>query len=352
MPVIAIKNSMGFCLAEDVYTSLGGLLFHKGTLVKERELEILEAFKISEVTVEELASQKQEEVRKDEVESLKPVDLEFIRSYKEAVQLFKKLMIHVMGGQTIPVMDVRKILTPLLPIVQNHPNLLMQLPQVSNEEEYVCEHSVAVGLLSFMIAKWMKLPQNEWVQISLAGILHDIGKTKIDPKVLWKSTQLTASEYEEMKKHTVYGYQLTKGVSGLSEGVALAALQHHERENGSGYPLGLVGNKLHIYSKIVAVAEVYHGMCSDHLYKKGVSPYQAVEQLLKDSYGKLDPAVVHTFVNGLTQFSVGATVELTDGSIGKIIFADRNNPTRPMVESNGRVINLAEVRQLYIKRIV
>ncbi|WP_019120821.1 HD-GYP domain-containing protein [Brevibacillus massiliensis] len=352
MPVIAIKNSMGFCLAEDVHTSLGGLLFKKGTVVKERELEILESFKIAKVTVDELAPQKQDADGKEEVESLKPVDQEFIRTYKEAVQSFKKLMLHVMGGQHIPVMEVRKILASLLPIVQDHPNILMWLPQVSNEEEYVCGHSVAVGMLSFMIAKWMKLPEKEWVQISLAGILHDIGKTRIDPKVLWKPTRLTAIEYEEMKKHTIYGYQLTKGVSGLSEGVALAALQHHEREDGSGYPLGLVGNKLHIYSKIVAVAEVYHGMCSDHLHKKAVSPYQAVEQLLKDSYGKLDPAVVHTFVNGLTQFSVGTTVELTDGSIGKIIFADRNDPTRPLVELNGRVINLAEARQLFIKRIV
>ncbi|OUQ85000.1 c-di-GMP phosphodiesterase, partial [Brevibacillus brevis] len=139
---------------------------------------------------------------------------------------------------------------------------------------------------------------------------------------------------------------------GLSEGVALAALQHHEREDGSGYPLGLPGSKLHLYSKIVAVADVYHAMSSDRVHQKALSPYQVVEQLVQDSFGKLDPTIVRSFVEGITQFAVGTLVELSDGTIGKIVFTDRNHPTRPMVETGGKIVNLVEARHLSIVRVM
>ncbi|MGW9128849.1 HD-GYP domain-containing protein, partial [Paenibacillus chitinolyticus] len=120
----------------------------------------------------------------------------------------------------------------------------------------------------------------------------------------------------------------------------------------SGYPLGLPGSKLHLYSKITAVADVYHAMCSDRVHQKALSPYQVVEQLVQDSFGKLDPTIVRTFVEGITQFAVGTVVELSDGTIGKIVFTDRNQPTRPMVETGGRIINLVDTRHLSITRVL
>ncbi len=369
MPIVATKHiQIGARLAEDVHTSLGGLLFTKGTAIGEKELEFLEAFQIKEVVVEdnEAARQEKAEQRSEE----KPLDKEsktagrkkdvheasekneFASMFRKAVASFKTLLMRVQGGQNIPVLEVRQAIGPLLQSVQQQSNIMAALRKAENIDNYSYEHSIAVGLLSFVIAKWMKLPEKEWMQIALAGTLMDIGKTKIDPKILWKPGKLTPEEFEEMKKHTLYGFQLIKASPGLNEGVALAALQHHEREDGSGYPLGLPGNRLHLYSKIVAVADVYHAMCSDRVYRKAVSPYLVVEQLLQDSFGKLDPVIVHTFVNGITQFAVGMVVELSDGSIAKIVFTDRNNPTRPLVETNGKIINLAEARHLSIVNVV
>lgn len=260
-------------------------------------------------------------------------------------------MIRVQGGQNIPVMEVREVVTPLLQQVQDQPEFLLSLHRISRVDSYAYEHSIAVGLISYMIGRWIKVPEKEWMQVALAGTLLDIGKTRIDRRILQKPGKLTPEEFEEMKKHTVYGYQLIKASPGLSEGVALAALQHHEREDGSGYPLGLPGAKLHLYSKIVAVADVYHAMCSNRIYQKGKSSYVVAEQLLQDSFGKLDPHIVHTFVKRITDFAAGTLVELSDGTIGKVIFTDSNQPTRPMIEANGRIINLVENRNLSIVNV-
>ncbi|WP_139492908.1 HD-GYP domain-containing protein [Brevibacillus dissolubilis] len=366
MPIYEVNRlPAGARLAAEVHTSLGGLLFLKGTLLEERDLEILEAFLVDQVEIEEdpmlfikdekkdepLPESKEEPVAKRK-ETKIPDKYEFEQKFDKAIVSFRNMLKNIQSGQNIPVLEVREIISPLLQTVSEQPNLLLSLRRVSNVDTYTYEHSVAVGLLAYVIAKWMKMPEKEWMQIALAGILLDVGKTKIDPKILWKPGKLTPEEFEEMKKHTVYGYQLIKSAPGLSEGVAMAALQHHEREDGSGYPLGLKSNKIHIYSKIVAVADVYHAMCSNRVYREGTSPYMVVEQLIQDSFGKLDPAIVHTFVNAITQFSAGTVVELSDGSIGRIVFTDRNNPTRPMVEVNKKIINLAENRKIAIVKVM
>jgi len=357
MPFISVKKVVsGVKLAEDVYTPLGGLLFTKGTRLTARDLEFLEAFQIAEVNIEDEEKVQAETAAGAEAYEgeggLSQTYKEFQQYYDKAVNAFRILMNRVQAGNDVPVLAMRELVSPLLAFVREQPNILHALRRVSHVDTYAYEHSVAVGLLSITIAKWMKLPETEWMQIGLAGTLLDIGKLKIDKRILLKPGKLSPTEYEEIKQHTVYGYQMLKGTPGLTEGVALAALQHHEREDGSGYPFGLTGNKLHLYSKIAAVADVYHAMCSDRVYQKALSPYQVAEQLIQDSFGKLDPSIVLTFVNGITQFSAGTVVELSDGSFAKIVFTDRNQPTRPMVEVGGQIINLAEARHLSIIRVI
>lgn len=363
MPIIHVKNhgknaTVGVKLAEDVTTALGGLLFPKGTVLYEREWGILEAFMIEQVHVEDdhAAGIQWSD---DQPAEAQPVSEEtssekqsFRQSFNKAVAALKNLLVGVEGGQNIPVMEVREVIAPLLRQVQDQPEILFTLNSMSRVDSYAYEHSIAVGLISYMIAKWMKIPEREWMQIALAGTLLDVGKTRIDRRILQKPDKLTRDEFEEMKKHTVYGYQIIKASPGLNEGVALAALQHHEREDGSGYPLGLTGNRLHLYSKIVAVADVYHAMCSDRVYQRAIPSYLVTEQLLRESFGKLDPYIVLTFVNGITRLAVGTIVELSDGSIGKVVFTDRSQPTRPMVETGGRIINLAESRHLSIVKVI
>lgn len=360
LPIVEVKQlNSGARLAEEVYTALGGILFSKGTPIYEKEIEFLEAFMIKKVHIEEVGtgyiSEQAEAPAEEPVKSsdksptIKPAIQE---SFEKAVSTLKNLMIRVQGGNNIPVMEVREVVTPIITEFQQQPQVLLSLRRFARMDSYTYEHAIAVGIISYMIAKWIKVPEKEWMQVALAGTLLDIGKTKIDRRILQKPGKLTDDEFEEIKKHTVYGYQIIKASHGLSEGVALAALQHHEREDGSGYPLGLPGSKLHLYSKIVAVADVYHAMCSDRIYQKALSPYEVVEQLVQDSFGKLDPTIVRTFVDGITQFAVGTIVELSDGTIGKIVFTDRNQPTRPMVEAKGRIVNLVESRHLAILRVL
>ena len=353
MPLVHVSQvKPGSTLSADVVTPLGGLLFEKGRRIFEREIEILLAFFIQEVTVEEPHPQATT-VKKDKAASPSPTPepSTFEQRYLRTVEFFKGMFKSVQGGLPISLKGLVEHLDPLVHFPSEAAHILTTIKQRYPVEEYTYYHSISVSYLSVCIARWNKTPESEIPFIALAGALHDIGKSKIAPEILYKPDKLSLPEKNELRKYPVYGYHLVKAVNPPSESILLGVLQHQEREDGSGYPLSLQSSSIHLYAKLVAIADIFHAMCSSKSYKSGSSPYVVLEQLLRDSFGKLDPQLVRVFVHGMTQFSLGTDVELSDGTQGKIIFVDRSQPTRPIVDVKGNIINLMNNRHLYIKRV-
>ncbi|MDF2717897.1 MAG: family phosphohydrolase [Paenibacillus sp.] len=267
------------------------------------------------------------------------------------IQLLKKVFKDSMSSPTIPILDIRNGMEHLIAKIQ-HYNILTFTPRMLSTDEYIYHNSIMVALTSFILARWHGFQSKDWMPIALGGLLHDIGNAKVDRAILSKPSKLTVLEVEEVRRHTLYGYSILKNIPALNEGSKLCALQHHEREDGSGYPLAVKGDKIHPYAKVIAVADIFHAMTSHRTYKKAQSPYLVLEQLQKESFGKLDPIIVSTFINKVTQFHNGTIVRLSDNSVGEIIFTDRSNPTRPMVNVNGTIINLAVDRKLFIQEVI
>jgi HD-GYP domain-containing protein (c-di-GMP phosphodiesterase class II) len=358
MPEVRVnKQILGKRLKSRVLTEMGGCLYEKGTLITEQVLEFLEAFKIAFVDLEETQQKQSIEKRENHQKERntghpKNNTESFASMYQGAVQYMERLMHNVAGGAPIPVMEIRNWLKPLMEQVNRPTGWLMALQSVQKAEKYTYHHCVGVALLSSIIARSNRFAENEIMQISLAGLLSDIGKSKIHPEILWKRGNLTEKEFEEMKSHTILGFEMIKGTMGLSEGVALAALQHHERMDGTGYPLGLTGEAIHPYAKIVAIADVVHAMSSTRSYRNQESPFQVLEFIRYENVGRFDPGLVHSFISSITQFPLGTLIKLNDGRIGRMIYVDRNHPTRPVIDVDGEIISLLENKHLYIQEVL
>src|SRR5690606_30970188 len=147
---------------------------------------------------------------------------------------------------------------------------------------------------------------------ALAGLLHNIGVTAIEPEIVHKPNTLSEQEMNRMREHTVIGYSLLIPIAGFNNGVKLAALQHYAWEDGSGYPLGLNGDNIHTYAKIVAVADMYHAMSLERVYRNAVSPYLVLEELNEFAFGILDPKIVRTLLDKTALFATGMIVRLND----------------------------------------
>jgi len=361
MPNISVADvKPGSKIIKDVITPLGGTLFTKGKVLLPRDMDILQAFLIEQVEIEgSEVEPKAADPLKTQLKTV-PVKGAALVSEKSHTPLHNeydkmlgliKSSYRSITALTLPIYELRSQLEAMIVHIKDY-QVLKFVPRQLNEQDYNYHNAVLSALTSYKIAQWCNYPQKDWMQAAFAGLLHDIGNAKVDPAILQKAEPLSNAEREEVRRHTTYGYQLLRNVTAINEGVKLAALQHHEKIDGSGYPLHMEGSQIHFYAKIVAVADIYHAMTRERAYRKAQSPYLVLEQILKESFGKLDPVIVQTFIQKTTELYNGTKIRLSDGRHGEIIFSDRSNPTRPMVQVEGTIVNLALERDLYIQEII
>ncbi|CAG7654204.1 HD-GYP domain-containing protein [Paenibacillus allorhizosphaerae] len=350
VPVSQLKS--GEKLSENVITKYNNVLLPKGKIINFRDVEILRAFLIPMVPIETKAVETEAVSEENKAEPQPRSVLPFYENYNKMLQLLRKVYTSTgTGGQTVPILEIRNTLEGLIRYI-GHYDVLTFSPKNLQLRDFIYHKSIMVSLTSFILARWLGFSSKDLMPIALGGLLHDIGNSRVDAGILYKPSKLSEAEAEEMKKHTVIGYNILKEVPAINNGVKLCALQHHEREDGSGYPLGVSGDKIHPYSKLVAIADTFHAMTTDRFHKKKSSPYLVLEQLLNDSFGKMEPAMVQTFVNKVTAFHNGMLVMLSDNRTGEIVFSDCTNPTRPWVNVAGKIINLAVERSLHIKDVI
>ncbi|TWI59586.1 HD-GYP domain-containing protein [Halalkalibacter nanhaiisediminis] len=363
MKVKPTQLQNGCITAEDVQNLTDFPIIKENTILNEEHLAILQAFLIKSVDVKpilangekfepfEIIEEEQEQNEKDEAEVKTP---EFIYEYLEAVKQYKKLFQSWQAGNPIEMFAVRKIFIPLFERIVQDSNDLLHLHHYSNKEDYLFHHSVYVSILSAYLGKKLQYSKGDWYQIGFSGALADAGMAKLSPTIIKKNGPLTATEYEDVKKHPIHSYKMLKGVTGVTDSVLIAVLQHHERYDGSGYPLGADAQKIHLFSQVVAVADVYHAMTSERYYRAKHSPYRVLEEISKEQFGKFDLKVVEALMQSLIQMSVGSRVRLTSGEEAEIIFFDQQTPTRPMVKliSKGDIIQLKQEPTLHIEEIL
>lgn len=254
-------------------------------------------------------------------------------------------------NRRIPMLEVRNEVIPFIQQVSEKNDFYGVLAALQSKDDYTYRHNVAVGIISTLLGKWLKLKPEDLSMLTIAATLHDIGKMMIPDEVLTKPGPLTPEEYQLMKKHTTFGYEMIRDTVGTNHMQALVALQHHERMDGSGYPFGVQGNRITDFSKIVAVADVFHAMTSDRFYRKASPLYEVLLQMEENVFGKLDPYICRVFINKLMQSMIGNEVELTDGRTGKIIMILATDPLRPLVNIEDEFIDLSKHRSLGIVRV-
>ncbi|MFZ3590524.1 HD-GYP domain-containing protein [Bacillus sp. DJP31] len=349
----------GCIISADVTSLTNRPIITKKTVLNDKKINVLHAFLIKEVQVEptlvngdpfrpnEIIDELGQEVSED-------LTIPFTSHYLKSVQEFKKVFQSWQSGSQVDIVKVRKFFIALLERAVAKPSEIFMLHHYSTKEEYLYHHSMTVGLLSGFLGKKLNYEKGEWMQIAIAGLLSDCGMAKINPKILEKQTALSPVEYNEVRYHPTHGYKLLQNLPVIREGVKLGVFQHHERIDGSGYPLGIGAEKIHPYGKIIAVADVYHAMTSERSYRTKQSPFKVLELIIQDSFGQFDIKVIQALTSGIANFSLGTRVRLSNDQVGEIVFVESKSPTRPMIklELSGEFIQLSNRRDLYIDEIL
>jgi len=261
----------------------------------------------------------------------KAVTLDMRQVYKKGVEASRTLFAKAAADKAISKKEVEEFVQPFIDEMDREASITRLLNKLQSKDEYTFQHTINIGVLSMMTGKWLGLKGQELHKLILAGTLHDIGKSKIPVNILNKPGPLTRDEYSLMKNHTIYGYELLEKSDQYDETVKLAVLQHHERIDGTGYPHKIRGKKIHEFSKIVAVADVYHAMTSRRVYKERITPLAALDYLNKN-IDSLDTQVTLVFIEKMLSSLQSCQVVLSNNAVCDIIYIDRQNIARPLVK--------------------
>lgn len=226
----------------------------------------------------------------------------------------------------------------LLDEVVTNKDVQVSLIDIGSLADNTFSHSVSTAVYSLLIAREMGYDRAMLEKLAVGALLHDIGKTLLDPDILFKKSRLNKEEFKHIKQHTTLGYEALQRCGSLTELSRMIALTHHERLDGSGYPKGITGEALHEFSRISAIADVYDALTSDRCYREKWATNRAVDLLMENAGTQFDSDMVRIFIQEIAIYPNGSLVLLSNGCRALVKEQNRSVPLRPVV----RVIRDAE----------
>ena len=218
--------------------------------------------------------------------------------------------------------------------------------------DVIYRHSVNVAALSSILGKWLGFDNEKISDLICCAILHDFGKTKIDKNVLEASGDLSADISNEMRSHPLLGFNILKVIPNLKDSIAEGVLSHHERLDGSGYPKGLKDDRINAFARIIAIADTFDEVNSTRLYSVARGPFQGLEFIQQQSFGKLDYEYSKVFLEHVINFYISENVLLTNKKIAKIIQIDINDLERPLLLDDQGFVDLKKQSNISIAKLL
>ena len=361
MPRILTQDLVpGMVTAEDVYTYNNQLVLLKDTELSDKTITKLEFYSILSVRIKEdsmVAAPEDGEITGELSYSQKIRNSEEYRQFKNdfdnTVSSMKGKVNDIVSKKTDNITS-EELLEDTLSLVNEAKSgfhLFDMLHNMRNYDDPTYSHSVNVALICNVFGKWLGMPDRDVQTLTLAGLLHDVGKLRIPETVIGKPASLTDDEYELVKTHTIEGFNILKQYD-FDDKVKNAALMHHERCDGSGYPMGLLGNRIDSFAKIVAIADVYDAMTSARVYRGPLCPFKVISVFESEGLQKYDSEYILVFLEYIVNTYLNNRVRLSNGMEGEIVLINKLDLSHPMVHCGNRYIDLSHEHGLYVEDII
>lgn len=328
-------------LAKDVIDHHGRVLITAGALLKQETIVLLKKYEIISVWVVEAtgdASNREITVVQNLITAA--TRLKLVYNIQNAF--------YGHGGVTAHLSQLKDCVEDVVKELSNRDELLIYLNDIRFKSDYLFIHSVDVGLFSIVIGMALELPYEDICLLGMGGLLHDFGKTRIARDILDKQGPLSLEEFKTVKQHATYGYNILKTEATLDHRIALAALQHHERPDGKGYPWGIKHEDIHLFARIVAVADVYDALTTDRAYRPKIAPHEALRIINQEAGAQFDCTVVKALNKVVVPYHVGSAVKLSDGQCGAIVRLNTADLYKPIVCTARGSLNLLNETNLNI----
>ncbi|WLI28750.1 HD-GYP domain-containing protein [Pseudomonas rhodesiae] len=249
------------------------------------------------------------------------------RAKAAVVEMFS----HARMGRALELESITSLVDDISSSIARHPDAFISLARLKSIDDYTYMHSVAVCALMIALGTQLKLPPALVRRAGLAGLLHDIGKMAIPNAILNKPGRLSSDELQVVRRHPLEGEKTLQGTAQVCDLVVDVCLHHHERVDGTGYPHGLAGEQISVFSRMAAVCDVYDAVTSDRSYNQGWDPAVAIQQM-STWQGHFDDEVFRAFLKAVGIYPVGSIVQMKSGTIGVVIEQHTDSLLTPKVK--------------------
>lgn len=347
----------GMVVAADIFTKDGNLIIARDTPLTDKSIARLEFHSVLELTIFGIpasfspASFQQKETYIEKIKNSESFR-RFHQAYQNTTGDLKDSLDGIVRQQKE--IDTDKLLSDAGKILiqcDSNADLFHMLHCIREYDDCTYVHCLNVALICNIIGKWLHFTPEDLEVITLCGLLHDIGKLAIPSQIILKPAKLTKEEYNTIKTHTIRGYNLIKNQH-IDIRIKHAALMHHERCDGSGYPYGFYNEQIDPFAKLVAIADVYDAMTCARVYRGPLCPFEAISIFEAEGYTKYDPKFIMVFLESIAQTYINNTVKLSNDMIGEIVLINKLNLSRPVVKVNNQFIDLSKNKELYINAFV
>lgn len=277
---------------------------------------------------------------------------ELMESYSKVEKKLDALFDNFKNGNKLEVNEIFDEMEYFAQEVSKERDILTQMRMLKKKDDYTFNHSLSVSILSISLGKWINYPKDKIFDLSIAGLFHDLGKLMISDDIINKPSKLTNKEFEVIKKHSLYSYDILRETGRFNEDILLGISQHHEKMNGLGYPHQLKSKDIHEYAKIISICDIYDALVSRRAYKEKENPLTVADYMRHESFETLDPRLTHIFLDNISKFYVGNRVTLSNGRTGVIVYIHPQDKTKPIVKVGNDFINFLIEREIEILDII
>jgi len=275
-----------------------------------------------------------DQIKKNDPMELRPAGqiLKVLQVHENVLRDAEQIFAQVRAKKKIPGELVSALANNVVLGLINDASMSLNLSGMENSPHYYVSHAINTVLLSIHIASRLGYSAKQVHELCYGALLHDIGVMRVSSEVLGKKGPADAQELRQIQQHPVFGVDALQQISGLPKTAPMVVYQSHERLDGSGYPRGRKKSRIHSYAQIVSIAAVYDAMKTDRPYRQAMHPYFAMENVLKlVGLKQFDAEVARALLEAISLFPIGCWVDLDNGAKGRVVGANADNYTRPVV---------------------
>lgn len=345
----------GMVIAEDVLDYNKNCIVPAGVVLTAPIITRLSSYAVYSVAVAE--DTMPELFQTDITQSLKEEQAHLISQFQQdrekLVYHLREAILQTINKQVTPKID--DLVAEVLQLIHHQDyaklNIFELLLYTQWHEDSIFSHSVNVGLIAYSLAGWLNYSEEDQKTAIACGLFHDVGKLMVPAGILQKPDRLSPAEFEIIKTHTTEGYHILNHMT-INPHIKAAALMHHEKCDGSGYPYGLDEDAIDPFAKLITIADIYEAMTSARVYRDPICPFQVIHQFEKEGLDKYDSNYIMTFLQNTANSYTNHKVSLSNGLEGTVVFVNTEHNSQPTVHAEDEFWDLSKNLNIFIETVL